>query len=599
MYRLPRSAGALLLTTVLCLTTSTGPATADDTGPITTTEPAITSTEPTPPSAEPEVEPTAEPTEPVLVPTEPATSTEPTATTTGTAVAEPVAPVPDPVPTTSTAPEPGRPSVDLRVAVAFDKTSYTLDETITASVSITNAGATTASPARLELSGSLSWNAGTWDPVGVPIGPGETSEGHLVGSLSAPDDVQTIVVTVGTEVEDANPADNTATASVLMTIVRGTLAGTVYGDADGNGAVDAGEGLVGIYVSVTWSRRDLPYMRLGTVTDANGRFVFERAPSGDYALDVHSEQWHFPSAVRWYFAGVDDPDVLVRGIAPFGRSVTAAVAFDRATYGQGDVARLTITLTNGGERLLSDVRAFCAGQVPLDLGDLSPEGRGAILPPGSTRVFRVPFPVDAMIARQGYMRVKCILAVSPGTTGQASGEAIARVPGLRVAKAAGTLVSYLVRPHKGGVFPTRPIPWVKVYLRDQVTGAVIARATTGASGWFAFYDVPVGLHDFGVVGPWVPVFGGDEFTVTAGWREDWPRDVHVEAGEHQPDPDPPLPPAAGPPNPPVGPAASGTAGGSAAGLAATGVDVTWLALGGLVAFVLGALLVLGVRRGVL
>ncbi|UOZ05679.1 hypothetical protein [Amycolatopsis sp. WQ 127309] len=40
---------------------------------------------------------------------------------------------------------------------------------------------------------------------------------------------------------------------------------------------------------------------------------------------------------------------------------------------------------------------------------------------------------------------------------------------------------------------------MKVYLRNHVTGAVVARAVTGSGGGFTFRDVPADLYDFGIV----------------------------------------------------------------------------------------------------
>ncbi|MGM1059858.1 hypothetical protein [Saccharothrix sp. Mg75] len=538
MSRLQRSAGALLLTAALCLVTSTGPAAAD------TTE-------------------------------SPPTSTEPTSVT-----STPVSP------SSSAAAEPAEGTVDLRVTVAFDKAGYFADEQVTGSVTLTNAGTATADHAWLEVQGF---------PVHLPrvpgpIDPGQTHEGTFNDYVTTTDAVLTIVVTAHANVVDANPADNSATAAASITVVLGTYAGTVYGDGNGNAVMDPGEALAGVQVSTGGGR---PLTTHAAVTDGSGRFRFDDLPRGDYWTRSVLEPWVFLSG---YTAvdGVDDPDVVVRGAHPIREELTASAVLDRQTYRLGDLAHLTLSLTNSGAVQITAVTSNCGhlGPTGSELGALALGGPGVTLPPGTTRIFEVPYVIGSATSHRGYTEVACTFGSPPHHNGSAFASAFARVPGMRVEKVDGIALRHLFVSPPWPVSPLPPVPGGEVYLRDRTTGAVLARATTADTGRFSFHDVPVGRHDIGVVGPWKIMFS-TTFEVSANDDQPPLRMVFVEPGPYQPDPRTPLPPP-----PASGPGGVDPPAGAAGELAATGVDVTWLALGGLAAFVLGAVLVLGVRRGV-
>lgn len=128
---------------------------------------------------------------------------------------------------------------------------------------------------------------------------------------------------------------------------------------------------------------------------------------------------------------------------------------------------------------------------------------------------------------------------------------------------------------------SKPVPGVEVVLTDQVTGAVVARAVTEAGGSFTFLDLPAGTYGFAVRGPWR--LTSDPYLVALA-GEDGPVPMrhwyYVEPGPEQP-----------------GPGQPGAGGGAAPReeLAATGADVAWLALAGLLALLAGTVLVRRVR----
>lgn len=179
--------------------------------------------------------------------------------------------------------------------------------------------------------------------------------------------------------------------------------------------------------------------------------------------------------------------------------------------------------------------------------------------------------------------------------------ATARVPGARAIKSVGDVVTPI---YGCGCHPQyEGVPGVKVYLRDRVSGAIVARAVSDADGTVVFFDLPAGRYDVGIVGPWqgqwggTPVWfarGGDDGSSYRNW-------IVIVPGPEQPDPDA-VPPAAKPPSGKAGvpvqpaPARQVVAGRETGRLASTGVDVGWLALGGLLTFAVGVSLILGSRR---
>jgi hypothetical protein len=245
-------------------------------------------------------------------------------------------------------------------------------------------------------------------------------------------------------------------------------------------------------------------------------------------------------------------------------------------------------LHNTGTVLLTDLTADCGS---ADVGELTPGGTGAVLRPGEKRDFTVTMaPITDELASTGYVRLHCTVSaagsgLTPGLT------ALARVPGGVAPRVTGTLIRVRVhspiRPPSGD-----PVPNVKVNLRDAISDAIVVRAVTDTDGRFTFYDVPAGLYNSGVVGPW-QAFGGTEFVVQAGEDGSPLHRIYVEPGTDQPDPDA-VPPGGTPPGggaPPDAAPPSGTP-----HLAATGTDAARLALGGLLTLLTGTGLVLLVRR---
>ncbi|MEU5265525.1 SdrD B-like domain-containing protein [Amycolatopsis sp. NPDC021455] len=495
-------------------------------------------------------------------------------------------------------PRPAVPDLpDLRLSVWFDAPSYLSTQLITVHARVTNVGTATASHVVVSSTGNLSitW----WTPLygaGVPIEPGQSAVGNADGYVTTTSGPVTLTVTaalLGGE-QDAHPADNVVTASVPVTHLSGSYRGTVYGDRNGNGAMDPGEALAGIGV---YTSGGTPNVGRTTTTDSRGRFVFRDLPAGSY--------WTiFDNAADWYLAGpgvvidgVNDPDVVVRGTPSATKWLSASMAFTRKSYRKNDIARLTVTLANHGAWVIKNVTANCwaTGSGELNPGDLAAGGPGVTVPAGAERVHVMTIRITDEAAAVGYLRVTCAVGVPPHIDGPPAVSATARIPGGMAPRVDGHLGRFVRKPQLG-LPESTPLPGVKVYLRDQVSRAVVTRAVTDGNGDFTFRNVPAGLYDFGIVGPWAMVYSDPEFVVRDG--ENGPGDnpyrhyYVVVPGPYQPDPDPAPPPGVHPaPAPGPAPAAP-----RPPGLATTGVGVTWLALGGFLATTTGAALVLGAHR---
>ncbi|QFZ19680.1 carboxypeptidase regulatory-like domain-containing protein [Saccharothrix syringae] len=506
-----------------------------------------------------------------------------TGTSVGPASAAGTPPEPAPPPTAAAPPPPApdAETTDLRISAAFDRPTYAVHETVTARVRVTNGGATAVRISVQVTDGLVlpSWDA-PW--VGAPVEPGQAPEGTLTGQVrNADQDVLTLVLTVAAgDTPDVDPTDNSATISVPLTRVRGSSTGTAYGDLDGDGTPDPGEALAGLRVTIDGGVPDGEY---STVTDAEGRFGFRDLPAGSYRLAFDpASPWWLPGQSQ-YVDGVDDPDVLVRGVGRVSGAVSVALSFDRQDYREGDLARVTATLTNGGPVPIHGlVGEFYAGTgAPVDHGEL---GTGLSLPAGTTRSTTASLRVDRTAWEWGHVSVS--LRVGAPLSGNASPThyAYAAVPGGR----APLVVGALTEEDESGSRPRpgAPLPGLVVFLRDLVTGVVVARTTTGGNGGFAFHDLPAGAYGFFVVGPWQVDrwYGGWPFTVRAGEDGGLWHAVMVVPGQGEPDPGPVGPPGTEPPPAPGGGAATPP-------LAATGVGVSWLALGGLLSLLLGIALV--------
>lgn len=545
-------------------------------------DPVETTSSPTEEAPDPAEIPGATPTE-----TSPTSSTSSTSPTSSTGVDEPSDVVET---TTSTEPVPAKATEeqlpDLRVTVVLDRPVYDFHDPIGVRISVENVGPVPATTVRGFTDGHISIDS--WGELGYPgmtVGPGERAEFVLTGRLARfPEGPAETRFGVRAEQGDANPADNEVTISVAITVEYGSVAGIAYGDWNRNNAVDLGEALAGVTVQLNGGS---PWITRSATTDVSGRFTLSDVPVGGYWVYCFTSNWLF-SRVWVTVDEATEAEVFVRGTQAVAETLAASIALSKDSYSLGEIARLTVTLTNSGTAPISGITASSTGlesRLP-EWGDLAHPG--VTVPAGETRVFHVYQEVPRSAYEVGNLWVRTTFNTPPLYEGGATAAANAKVPGCVVAHALGalrqTLMSYPIGVRGGPAGP--PLPNTKVYLRSQEDGTIVARAISDQDGYFEFTNIPADLYDVGIVGPWQLLPGYDRYQAREGGDR---RSLWAQPGPYQPDPDPPRPQGG------VGPA-TGIGGGDGE-LAWTGASVGWLALGGLLTLVTGFALVLWRGRG--
>ncbi|QKV80552.1 DUF11 domain-containing protein [Amycolatopsis sp. Hca4] len=615
MKRMSRVAAAATVAAAMSLGVSAGPVFAAETETPASTVPAVGSPPPstaetptTKPSPTSRPAPTTKPTpttKPSPAPTSTAKASPTSVKPSETAVKDPPssAPAPSttPVSTTSASAPPAaaEDQPDLRLTVAFGQPSYRPGDTVVVHATVTNTGGGTATGVRLTDSGTLTSH--TWSTINggnAVLAPGETAEAYAFAYIEdVSENVVRLTVEVTSTEPDADLADNSVTVTAPLTVVRGGFTGIAYGDHNRNHVIDPGETLAGLVVRA--SGPSAPGKYFDATTDSQGRFAFHDMLAGSWTLYGVSADWKF-AGVTVEVTGDSEPEVVVRGEYDITGWLTGSARFSAPTYAEGDTARLIVTVANSGRGPVPGLTANCWTsdyRAPVGLGELSPAGPGGTVPAASARDFEITIPVRQESVTAGYLEARCTVFF-PESLGYVEVTAATRIPGARATKSVG----YVVTPvYSCGCHPQyEGLSGLKVYLRNQVTGAIVARAVTGPGGYVAFFDLPADRYDVGVVGPWQGQWGRTQMWLVRGGDDGFypPNWVVLVPGPDQPDPDavpPAAKPSAGAPARPA-PARQVVAGRETGRLASTGVDVGWLALGGMVTFVAGASLVLVSRR---
>ncbi len=433
---------------------------------------------------------------------------------------------------------------DLRVSVSYGKPTYDALDTIGIHVAVVNVGEGVANKVTAWGSANVAWQQG-WEPLGSP--------GARLCS------------------------------------------GTVYQDANYNSVRDGSEsGLRGVQVDLFTA--EPPQVSVTTTTDFSGKFAFVGIPAGRYSARFSPPQGWSIGAIGDVVVGPGaEPDVLVRAVTPLAGVLKPAIAFRKTTYAPGETAHLTVTLTNTGH---ADLSGITASSVPSQNGlDAQPDwgefaSPGVAVPAGQTRTFDVPVLVPQVAFDYGHVTVRAEFKV-PGAQDSPVVQTVARVPG-----GIGTHISGLVELRRSTGHSE--ITNTKVYLTDQVTGRIVARAITDMHGVFRFPDLPADLYDFHIVGRWRP--STMPLQVFAGSNADIPNVMRVfDYGPEQPDPDlvtttpvPTTTPAPTTTQVPVPSSEQNT--GDTAQLAQTGADVGDWVIWALLALPIGVCLVLVARR---
>jgi LPXTG-motif cell wall-anchored protein len=380
---------------------------------------------------------------------------------------------------------------------------------------------------------------------------------------------------------DRNPADNTSTVTAFVTVEQADLTVTVYGDADHDGVVDAGETRAGVLVTLAGG---INATDVSARTDASGVVRFPGIPGGQYVPFVNLPKGWYIDMNQLIDIRAGTNTALIGATVNDMTALSASVSLDRDSYAPGDTIRERVTLTNSGDTDIFGVVAHCGGWGALDnvlfstgWGELRSDSAGVVVHAGETRTWEFTDVVPSQARDYGFVSLRCDFSPDAGDDGPVA-ETWAAVPGGR-----GSMAGRLVDTGD------KVLVGVKILLIDQ-NGVVAARAVSDGNGRFQFPDLPAGLYEVRPVGPWRPyemaVF---MLHVMAGQPIDFDPFV-LTPGPAQSDPDSPPPtgkstvdvvPAPSPQAAPVRPA----------NLADTGANVVELAALGFLLLAAGALLV--------
>ncbi|MGW4057202.1 hypothetical protein ACWEGE_02925 [Amycolatopsis sp. NPDC004747] len=502
------------------------------------------------------------------------------------------------------------PRARIEVAVVGFGGEHASDEDIRFTFKLTNTGNATATgvwviqhldqPTDLQVGSVPGWEDLTSYGRGVKLEPGQTYELAMTGHIR---DIGKDTVRFRGVVFDGSgsPSNLTFDESAKVVQTPGEASGVVYGDKNGSGTRDSGEELAGIKLTLRYVHGDVSYP---ATSDEKGNLTF-KVPAADYYLggDV-VDGWLFP----WRIVHIGEGTKLdLRGAPPLNGALKATMKFTKSSYQVGELAHVTVTLSNSGPIPLVGIVAACnrigdpymlSGRTP-GWGDLA--GNGVTIAPGETRVIDVSEAVPQAAFDRGFVMAACDFGYSEvDSENHADTYTQAAVPGGK-AVVEGNIGTF---DNQGQV--AQGLAGVKVVLVSDQHCPVVGERITDAKGHFEFLDVAPGPEFHLYLLPpagwkikyenpmWISVWGPPENH--RAWR------IDAEEGD-APLPTVPVNPAdctAVPPTSTTG--ASGGTGGTgggqsgASGLASTGVDALGLGALALIALALGGGLVFGARR---
>ena len=192
------------------------------------------------------------------------------------------------------------PQVDVRVEKSVDQANAQVGDTLVYSVTVTNDGPNTAQSvvATDTLPSGVTFVSGT-GPNGalsasnsqVIVNGGDLASGGsfsftINATINAGTTTrQTNNVSVATATTETDLTNNNASAFTDVDPVTSSIAGTVYVDANNNGAQDAGEvGIAGVTLELTGTVQGVAIAAQTVTTDANGNYVFDNLAAGEYTV---------------------------------------------------------------------------------------------------------------------------------------------------------------------------------------------------------------------------------------------------------------------------------------------------------------------------
>jgi hypothetical protein len=409
---------------------------------------------------------------------------------------------------------------DLRGTVKFEKDRYESHETVRMWLTITNIGGQTAEHARLEHRiQSLDVPDEQWGDFraygpGIRIPAGESRTFEVTGKIRDIWNGKLVVSRWLDFLGRSNPHNSSFGGEVEVVQTRGDITGVVYTDRNGNGQQDVGEAAANVVVQANGGA---PYEYLKTTTDVFGRFSFKEVPSGAYSIEytladgwiVHVEGDNSPS---WVEPGAA-VKLTARAERPYRETLRSSVVLDKTTYAIGDIAKITVKLTNTGNREISGIQAGCnrigdanhlggSDEDPMTgWGDLSFWGKGVTVSPGETKTLVVTEKVPSAARNKRRVVIACDFEPNPSyNTDGPYGFDWANVPG-----GSGGLEGPLFHDRNGNgkVDAGEAIANTTIaLLTDKEDGLVVAETVSDAQGNVRFEKLPPGDFWAWVDGPW-------------------------------------------------------------------------------------------------
>ena len=468
------------------------------------------------------------------------------------------------------------PAVDLEASVSFDRDAYLPGEDVHVTLRVTNNGTADADRVVAHVAGNTPLSDADLRSFS-DWGPGAPGEWIAAGQSKAETFSFLLPAVLRPVLEftvsSADGSTDRVVAAVPVPGAQASLGGVLYGDKDADGAVDPGEALTG--VQMTFHQTMTPWDALTVRSGAGGRYTIPELVTGEYYLSIELPPgWRIddPSGQLQVNVGAGANTLDLRALRALKPTLDVSVRFDRSSYAVGDTIREHVRITNTGKADVSGITALCTGPGnPNELysaqwGDLAPyTGAGVTVRAGETREFTFTDTVPQGAYDYGNVHIYCVFSVGQDYGIGVTASAEAAVPGGR-----GDLTGKLYLDSGVPGVDGKALAKVKVYILTKA-GKIVARATTGADGVFAFHDVPAATYELRFVGPWRYLDKSAQFwNVVAGQTRTI--NLVVVPGPTQPDPDAP-PPGDDPAPPSTSDDTAPRPQARASGLADTGADV--------------------------